>query len=258
MTPIAELYEIFALVSVFFLLIAYLVPQPNWQNQLAFFSQPENGGYITFRKTYMMVMQALPGRIITTIALEIVTAVNCVGSKDYRRAQTIISIINGIQVALALVALLKFLMRFRSKLQAVDSKVVGKLFTFKLIVALQFVQKIIFNILTQTKVLSPTRTMSYNDLNLGLNSFLTCLEVGVISVVMIYFYNPRLHGRSADFVVSGEPGMLSGADGEAMEEGVGRKVVNPKMSVFRAVWDAVDMVDVVKGIGRAVILFRQR
>ena len=254
-TPIAELYEAFALVGVFFLTVAYLVPSSDWPTQVAFFSAPENGGYGLFATRNIVVMQIIPVHIITLIAIEVVTGTSCDEGKTYKHAYTAYSIINGFSATMALIAILRMLIRNKTALKAADSKVVGKLATFKIIVWLQFLQRIVFSILSTANALTPTRTLSYNDLNLGLNSFVTTLEVMIISIFMIYYYWPRQYKHHP---VDYEHTQASGSDSspEGRKEGAPPSYAGPKpkLGFRRAILDALNMSDVIQGMLHAIQL----
>ncbi|OAP57771.1 hypothetical protein AYL99_08509 [Fonsecaea erecta] len=232
LTPIAELYECFALIALFFLLIAYLAPD-SFEGQLQFFAtqpgtaKPSDASNIHwFRKTWITVIQILPTRIITVIATEIVEATQCHGTKRYRRANTIISIVQGILTAICMIGIWKLYARFRSQLHAVDRRILQKMGVFKLVVFVQLLQRIVINALSQSNVLKPTEHLTYNDLNLGLNSFLTCLETFVFAVLFVWPYWPQ------------------------------KTSTNSRAGVVSAVFHAVNLGDIVTGIFRAVRLYR--
>jgi Organic solute transporter Ostalpha len=261
LSPIPALYEAFAFVSVFFLMINYLVPLGKFSDQIAYFSTRSYGkkqkpGYESFRNWYILILQFLPIRLATTIASEILTVVTCVGDREYKRAQTVVSIINTVTGIVAIFGLFGCLRTLYSIAKLCDSKVIGKLVLFKLIVLLGLVQGLVLRIMSQAGALEPTSTLSYNDLNLGLEPFLLCCEAFLLSCGMIYFYNPRLHGTNGDYVFAGQPGSLTKDEGLALEEGLNRKAVNPRMGVARALLDIVNMWDVIKGLIQALWLVR--
>ncbi|OQU98616.1 hypothetical protein CLAIMM_04373 [Cladophialophora immunda] len=232
LTPVAELYECFALIALFFLLVAYLAPE-SFEGQLHFFvthagtvKPSDTSEADWFRKTWITVIQILPTRVITVIATEIVEATQCHGTKTYRRANTIISIVQGILTAMCVIGILKLYLRFRSQLHAVDRRILFKMGVFKLVVFVQLVQRIILNALSQTDALEPTKHLSYNDLNIGLNSFLTCIETFVFAILFVWPFWPQ------------------------------RTSANSRAGVVSAVLDAVNLGDIFAGMVRAVRLYR--
>lgn len=235
--PFGELYEAFGLIAVFLLMVNLLTPHARtWEEELAFFSDPAVMGTQNFTKANIAIFQLLPVRFVVTIATIIVTAADCVGGTHYKRGHLIISIINGISTAIALIALFKFLRRFIRQLKVHDSKIVGKLVCFKLIVAVQFLQRIVLSILSQVNALNPTATLSYNDLNLGLGAFLTTIEATLIGLAMVWYY---WHGpfRQQKHIEAGSQ--------------------SPKMSPLAAVWNVIDLWDVIRGIIKAIKVRQQ-
>lgn len=103
----------------------------------------------------------------------------------------------------------------------------SKLVVLKTLVALQVIQSLILNALSQAHVLKPTRTMSYNDQALGINALLICLESAVFAVLFIPFFSPRAYATRTH-----------GADGGAIT----------KKSFGAAVVDALSVVDIVRGL----------
>ncbi|KIW79330.1 hypothetical protein Z517_05942 [Fonsecaea pedrosoi CBS 271.37] len=197
LTPIAELYESFALIALFFLLVACVAPE-YFEGQLQYFAtnpgtpKPSNAASVNwFRKTWITVIQILPTRVVTVTATEIVEATQCHGTTSYQRAMTIISIVQGLLTATCLIGISKFYSRFRSQLHVADRRILYKMGVFKLLVFTQLVQRIIINALSQSDVLKPTEHLSYNDLNLGLNSFLICLETFVLAILFVWPFWPH-------------------------------------------------------------------
>ncbi|KPI36341.1 Transmembrane protein [Cyphellophora attinorum] len=234
--PWAELYEAFALIAVLTLMVNLLTPTASTgAEQLIFFARPENGGTATYVKCEFMVFQLLPVRFILTVAEIIISAAFCIGSTANHRGHLVISIISGISTALALVALLKFLKRHIKELKTRDKTIVGKLVCFKLIVAIQMIQRIVLNILSNANVLNGSSKFSYHDLNVGLGPFLTAVEVMLIGLLMIYYYWP---GQFRSRQLGAEVGKGD--------------VSQVKLGVFAAAWDVVNLMDVLKGIVRAV------
>jgi hypothetical protein len=268
MIAIAELYETFAFIAVFYLMIDLITFAPTWAEQYAFFADPHHGGAAAFRKTYLMIMQMLPVRFITTIATIIITAVHCDGGSAYKRDTTIVTVIATISIALGLVSALKFLKKWAATLKARDAHIWGKLACFKLIVFLQFVQRIVFRILGAAGALNGTRTLSWHDLNLGLQCAIIVVEVALISVVMLYFFHHGQFGKSGNLASHGHRYSLlhRGHHGHqpsdtALESGKQSPdqhvEVPKKLNPLRAVGNAANFWDVLKGVGRALVMLRE-
>jgi hypothetical protein len=244
-TPLIEFYEVFGLVAAFYLLLAILTPDATtWAEQLAWFSEPSNGGYKAFRRSYICVVQVIPGFFITTIVSMIIAGASCYGGDSYRRASTAITVINLIQLITAIQSMIRFLRKWSKTLQANDPRIMTKLLSFKLIVGIEIIQHLIWNILIQTDTLTPTSTMSYNDLHYGIMSTALSLEAMIFGLFMLFTFwpeqNRRLHQQH--IYASVEAGK---ADQSALD--MSKHRVNP----LKAVWDVVNLMDIVASILRA-------
>ena len=63
-----------------------------------------------------------------------------------------------------------------------------KLFAFKVGVALELVQSVLFTVLSQERVFFPTLYVSYNDFCVGLDQFIICWEMFFFSIMFIWAY----------------------------------------------------------------------
>jgi hypothetical protein len=257
MLPIARLYEAFSFVAALYLCIFLLVWTTDWNTQVQYFSQPENHGFKFFRRRYILVTQILPSTFILTV-IELVTyGVECIRSNQFRIVHLVVSVLHAIVIICAISGMLPFLRKHSTKLKASEPTVWGKLLVFKGIVFIQMIQSLILSILGLTDTLVPTATLSYNDVNRGLNPFITCMVVLILSIMMIYYYNPRLHGTHGDYQHSGQPGdyyhyqQVQPVD--SGESGA-KRIVNPRMPFWRAIIDTINMTDVFIGMGRAAKL----
>lgn len=244
----AKLYEAFALIAVFYLMIALLTPNATtWAEEFAFFAQPEHMGFKRFRLTYLAVMQLLPGRIITTIAAILVTAIDCYGAENYKKAHLAINIINAAQTLLLISFLIRFLKRWAPELKKVDSRIVGKLACFKLVVIFEVLETLVFSILSKAGVLDPTATLSYNDLHLGISTMIITVVVTFLGLGMVFFFSHgQFRGRRHDSVEDGKP-----VDHKMP---VGHKKMNP----IHAIFNVLDMRDIIVGMVRAVKLLLKK
>ncbi|RMZ78023.1 hypothetical protein DV737_g4089, partial [Chaetothyriales sp. CBS 132003] len=275
MVPIAELYEIFALVSVYLLFLWHLSHATNLDGQIrAIISINPNYGFPMFRRTYLLVMQAVPVRIITTVAAWILTAATCTNSAANKHSHTIINIINSVSVTFALLSLLRFLLMFKHQLQQQDPKIVLRMIAFKIVIALQFIQQIVLSILSSTNVLKPTRTQSYDDLHLGLSSFLTSMEVALISILLLIAFWPtefrsrRYLAVTTQLAEQAPHGMRLRDASHAplnrhydsnghMADINGNALAPRKYSFVKAIADSVGMLDILRALGNSMALLRQ-
>lgn len=201
--PIPGLYEAFALVAIFLLLVELAQPEikrpePATVELVDACNIAKSAGKLSrrwFLTIWIMVFQILPGRILTTIAAEVVEARRCHTDPSYRIAHVVIAVVQALQTIICLLAILLFHHRFRSKLRPHGGGV--KLILFKLVILTQLVQRVIFAILEYKKELHPSVHISYFDLTLGIPPALTCIESFFFSVVFLGPFSVRRLQRSS-------------------------------------------------------------
>lgn len=93
------------------------------------------------------------------------------------------------------------------------------------VIIFQWIQQIVFNGL-RAKLFKPTETVTFNDVNYGVPSFMTCIEAVVFSFVFLWAYSAGEYS----------------AEVSAIPEHAG---------LSRAILDAVDPRDVLAGVGKA-------
>lgn len=83
-----------------------------------------------------------------------------------------------------------------------------KLLAFKLVVTLALLQQITFRILEGADALNSTDTLTYADLNVGIPSMLSCIEMVPISLVVVHAYpvTPYLLRRDTQTARAGQGG----------------------------------------------------
>jgi hypothetical protein len=196
--PIPRLYEGFALVAVFLLLVGLVGPEeetnhpttpthalgPSKKRKAS--ARPSRRWFIII---WILVFQVLPGRVITTIAAEVFEARQSHSSQRSRITQMVFIVIQAVQTILCSVAILVFRFRFKSDLRPHDGGI--KLVTFKLIIFLQLTQNLIFTFLALEGELHATTYISYDDLSIGLPSCLTCIEALICSVVLLWPFSVK-------------------------------------------------------------------
>ena len=236
LVPVPELYECLALVALYLLLVAYVIPEV--ESRPAFFNplhrvgnnvpaavRAHGKGFLRWIFiNWVLVFQILPGRFATTIAAEVVEALLCPASKSYRLAHAVIAIVQAAQTIVCVMGILRFHHRLRSDLRR--HGVVTKLIVFKLIVIIQLVQRIIFTTLALRKKLHPSKYVSYLDWTVGLVPFLTCIEVLIFSVILLWPFSNSPYLKD---------GMLYTPQGA-------------KLGLGAALLDAIDIRDIFKGI----------
>lgn len=133
--------------------------------------------------------QILPGRILTTIAAEIVEVRRCHSSNAYRIAHIVTAVVQSLQTVICLFGILTFHHRFKSKLRTHVGGI--KLIMCKLLVLVQLVQRIIFFALELYHQLRSSIQIIYLDLTLGIPPALTCFEASVFSVAFLWPFSTK-------------------------------------------------------------------
>jgi organic solute transporter Ostalpha len=211
--PVADFYEAFALVAIFYYMNLVVLPAAPrrtmsfYGGDVSSLEQYVPGGdlarysvsplytlpsfleLIRLKKTWIAVFQILPGRILLTIIQWIVDAVWCTGSSRLNTLTTIINVLNGIQTAICILAILRFYGQAKPQLQS--HKIVFKLVVFKIPIILEFLQKAIFSGLNTHNDLKPTATISQADWWYGIPAILTACEMFLISWFFIPAYSWR-------------------------------------------------------------------
>jgi len=195
MTPIADLYEVFALVAIFYYINNVIMPQG--QRSMSVFGSDWNtlaqyipgGDLIRYSKTWISVIQILPGRILLTLIQFILNGIWCTGSKHLKTATTVINVLNGIQTTICVLAILRFYKLVKPQLSS--HKVVFKLFVFKVPIGLQLLQRAIFSGLNNHNTLKPTDTISQADWFYGIPGFITLCEM----FIAVWFFIPAFSWR---------------------------------------------------------------
>ena len=263
LTPLAELYECFALVALFLLLVSYIAPSPHEQKQhaLHFFAnlprtnreatqlKHGRGSLRWFYVIWIMVFQILPGRLGTTVAAEVVSARGCPTSARYRHAQSAIEFVQFVQTAVCVTGIVMFWRRLRKELK--PFRVSVKLLAFKTIVVIQMLQRLVLAALVLARVLRPQLRVSYLDQTVGLNPFLTSCEVFLFSLVFLWAFSPAPYGKKAAAAAAAtgtESGGYSGAGGIQHQE---------KMGFFRALLETLNIWDIVKGCWWRLWIYRE-
>ncbi len=256
-TPLADIYEAFVFIAILFMLLAYTIPSSDkLSDQIAFFIQHQLFSYRDFRRTYCYMVQFLPVTICCIVINEITMANTCWGGRGWRHAHLIIGIVGAVSTVLAMLGLFGIYRKLGGDIKKVQPRILGQLFIFKVIVFIHLVQGLLLSVLKATNTLTPTRTMSYNDLNLGLGPFLTCCEALIISCGMCYFYNPKMHRSNAGHVRASNESLSK--DNLGLEDGTKTNVSSPKLGPLKALWDVVNVSDVFRGMGNALWLLTHK
>ncbi|RVX67899.1 hypothetical protein B0A52_08504 [Exophiala mesophila] len=200
--PWIDVFQAWALGSFFLLMCEFVSPSAQFRDVFfAAFKVPQRrrnrdpglGGLEWYRKQWFAVFQYLLISIGVAIATDITQAINkyCLESNSIHFAQLWLSIISNISVAIALTSVLRFYGALKKDLK--HHKPLAKLVAFKLIIFLSFVQSIIFQILRSQSVLNETSTLTYADVNIGIQTMIICIEMVPISLYFHYAYDVKAY-----------------------------------------------------------------
>ncbi|EED21836.1 transmembrane protein, putative [Talaromyces stipitatus ATCC 10500] len=142
-----------------------------------------------YQKTWLFIIQYPIASFICAVATDITQAskIYCLGSDKPYFAHLWIEIVANISVTLAIMNTLKFFMGLKVQLAGIDPMV--KFLAFKVIVGFNFLISLIFLILRSTKVLSPSSTLTWADINIGLPTLIICLLMVPFSLFFHYAYS---------------------------------------------------------------------
>ncbi|KAJ5610094.1 hypothetical protein N7510_006813 [Penicillium lagena] len=140
------------------------------------------------KKRSVMVFQYPIVSFLLGIVTDITQAakVYCLESNKTHFAHLWLSIIQYVSLGLAVMAVFRFYFAKKSELQ--QYRVMLKLAAFKLIVLLTFVEKIIFQILRSTNLMTPTSKLAYSDVIIGIPMLVICLQMVPLSCLFAYAY----------------------------------------------------------------------
>ncbi|KAH8665420.1 organic solute transporter Ostalpha-domain-containing protein [Ilyonectria robusta] len=187
----------------YFLLMCQFVSPSDTQRDVFFASlviedkkspSGQKDGLVWFRRRWSLIFQYPVVSLIAAIATDVtqVAGIYCEYVTKPYFAKLYISIILNISLTLAVLSVLRFYKALRPYTE--KHKPLAKLVSFKAVVGLGFLQRIIFWILSDVNALNPTDTLTYADLNIGIPNMLTCLEMVPLSLFFLYAYswNPYL------------------------------------------------------------------
>ena len=213
--PFPELYECFALVAMFYLLVIYVAPHEahrdhffmNLQRfgvlknkpkhdrgslrwfkvslrQLPCFPRP----WLTLVKMiWVMVFQILPAKLALNVAVWTLGSVMCPLKYKLSRSATALSVIESIATSLCVLGIVWFARRMAPELK--QHKVAYKLISFKGIVGITLTQAPVFQLFVQYQWFHRTPYVSIFDFAVGTPAFMTCVEMFVVSVVFLWSFS---------------------------------------------------------------------
>ncbi|GKZ34301.1 hypothetical protein AbraIFM66950_004529 [Aspergillus brasiliensis] len=194
-----EVLQGVALYAFLMLLCDYMAPDDT--SKVKFFSsletkrqwQPKKkrNGLAFLSLTWYSVLQY---PIITwiTAVTQVVTQslhVYCLESNEPHFAHIWLQVVTSLSTSVAINAIIQFYINMKGYMT--EHKPLLKLMAFKLIVGLILLEKIIFLIITGTKVLQYPKSMTYIDTLMGLPTMVICVQMVPLSFLVLYAYRTK-------------------------------------------------------------------
>lgn len=194
--PISQLYECFALCSIFLLFIQYVAPHE--ESRLDFFQNLERQGRKGNKKhdfgslkwfyiIWILVFQLLPVRFVTTIASETIQGVVC--PLEQKTPKVSVTGFQSTSTIIGLLAVVQFWRRLRSPLR--EHGAMTKLLMFKLVIAITLIQNALFSAFSSAHTLKATKKISFRDLQTGTPALMTCCEMMIFSIGFLWPFSPK-------------------------------------------------------------------
>lgn len=148
----------------------------------------------------------------------------------------------------------------------IDAQVLNKVLSVKFLVLARLILTLILSILVWTDTLEPTDTASYNDLNVGVSVFGTCILAMFTAFMMLPFYRPNQFQKRPLVDLPGEdtgyaPTTAIEYDDEGnakIDRQLVRPVLKPKVTPFRALLDTINIIDILQAVMRGVRLIGRK
>ncbi|KXT06497.1 hypothetical protein AC578_6076 [Pseudocercospora eumusae] len=227
---LGDLYEAFGLCALFLLYLQYVAPNGTFDNEtFEAVKAAQEGKAANFdfgRISWCFVFQYPVLELLSIIILEATQASGhyCVQSLSPKFGHLWVTIISNIGVGACVLAIIRFYGRIKNRIKV--RRGLAKLVCFKLIVALRFLQSLIFSILLDHDVIKTSDTFGYNDILYGLESCITCAEMVVLSLGFWYAYSSTEYGSDSN------------------------KALTPRIPTYKAAVDAINPWELIVGILR--------
>ncbi|PHH89079.1 hypothetical protein CDD83_6689 [Cordyceps sp. RAO-2017] len=269
---VSDCYEAFAIASFFALLCSYVAPDLHgqkawfremrpvkpWAFPISLFAKCCCGqrgpcrtpsGFGWFNVIWTGIYNYCFIRVVMTISAVVAHFFHrfCEVSLSAAFAHLWYLIINGLAANVAIFCLAQFCVQLSKTLK--EHNIFIKTVAIKLVVFLPFFQFLAISIATST-FLHPTRVIDFPDLKIGIPALLQCVEMACFSVLNLWAfpYTPYVAEAPETLYPSPDPN-------RSFPERVNER--QPPKGGFlglRAIWDAVNVWDVVKDFGRGARL----
>ena len=137
--------------------------------------------------------------------------------------------IQSLAVTIAMYCLIQFYVQLRNTEELAPNQPFLKILAIKLVIFLSFWQSVSISVGTSTlQVIRPNEIIAYPDLKVGIPSLLLCVEMAIFAILHLWAFPYHPYARHARG--SSQGGFLGA----------------------RALWDAINIWDVIKGFGRGM------
>lgn len=143
------------------------------------------------------VLQFIPISIILWVATAATLAagVYCRQSNSVHFAHIWLTVLDAYVTTVAIFMSLRFYGKNKATLS--KHKILLKLFTFKGVIGLNFLQSFVISILSGHNILKPTQYMSYHDINTGLASLILSCEMPIFAILLLFAFPPMPYTGNA-------------------------------------------------------------
>lgn len=197
LTPFPELYECFALVAIFYLMVLYVSPDEDYRETFfhhlqrlgRYKQQPKHsrGSLRWFQVTWVLVFQILPSKLAINIVIWALNASMCPIKYAGSTASTGVSVVQSLVTVACVLAILGFHARLKKQMDG--HHVLLKLVTFKGVVGIVLLQTPIFSGLAEHRVFQGTKNVSIVDFAIGTPSFLICVEMFIVTLLFLWSFS---------------------------------------------------------------------
>ncbi|KAM7217698.1 Organic solute transporter Ostalpha domain containing protein [Rhypophila decipiens] len=254
---ICDCYEAFAISSFFSLMCHYIKPDLHEQKEyfrdmhpiapwvwpLNWFAKCCGGqrgpwrtprsGLTWFNIIWIGIYHYCFVRVAMTIAAVVTQYFGryCESSNSIVFSHVWIVVVQSIAVTIAMYCLIQFYVQLRNTEQLKPNQPFLKVLAIKLVIFLSFWQSIAISLGTSTlDLVHPNKVLAYPDIKVGIPMLLLCFEMAIFALLHLWAFPYRGYLRIRRGGIPKQGGFLG----------------------IKALWDAVNIWDVVKGFGRGM------
>ena len=178
---------------------------------------------------YLAVFGYVIVQIVTTVAQEITQATGayCDNSLNPKFAHIWVTVIQSVAVTVAVGGIITFYDRLKNEPRFTQHKPLLKLLSLKLIVGVNFIQTVVFSLLTGQDAIHGTHKITGKDIAYGIPNLLVAFEQVLFAIFFHYAYRSREYHESEKTIEGGH---------------------HKRMGVLRAAAHASNLTDIIMGM----------